>query len=76
MDCPICIMRTEIDDLRAHHEAARVELKMCWVEGGLLNLKPTPTTIRIDVPISPDHRLDLLHLLKKIEYSAAKEASE
>lgn len=67
MRCPICQMRTELDDLRAKHEADRIALRKCWIEGGLLNDKSTPTTIRIDGQIPEDERRELLALLRRIE---------
>ena len=75
MACPMCVMRTEIDDLKAERLAERVELGLCWVEGGLLNLKPTPTVISIDVPVSDEHRAELMALLKKIEYAHKQNAT-
>lgn len=73
MTCPMCVMRAEIDDLKAKHLAERVRLKMCWINGGMLNLKPTPTVISIDAPVSDEHRVELMAVLKKIEFVAQKE---
>lgn len=75
MLCPVCVMRADIDALKAKKEAERIQLGLCWIDGGMLNLKPAPTVIRIDAPVSDEHRVELLALLKKIE-EAHSSASE
>ena len=77
MRCPLCVMRQEVNDLEARHEADRIKLGLCWIDGGMLNLKPAPTTIRIDCPVSGEHRAELMALLKKIEFvNANKEQKQ
>ena len=76
MNCPMCEMRADLDDLRTKQEADRVALGKCWIEGGMLNHRPDPTTIRIDCPIREDHWKELNALLIKIEMPHDMENSE
>lgn len=74
--CPICVMRRDLDDLREKRVAERVALGLCWIDGGMLNAKPTPTTISIDAPISDEHKMELMAVLRKIEFTHAQSQKE
>lgn len=74
--CPMCVMRRDIDDLKEKRLAERVALGLCWIDGGMLNAKPTPTVISIDAPISDKHKSELMAVLKEIEFVHAQSQKE
>ena len=74
--CPMCVMRRDVDDLKEKRLAERVALGLCWVDGGMLNAKPTPTVISIDAPISDEHKSELMAVLRKIEFAHAQTQKE
>jgi hypothetical protein len=69
-------MRRDVDDLKEKRLAERVALGLCWVDGGMLNAKPTPTVISIDAPISDEHKSELMAVLRKIEFAHAQTQKE
>lgn len=67
--CPQCALTYQNDLLQKKREAERIALGGCWVDGGIVNNNDKPTVIRIDCPISKEHKAEIMDLLKKIENS-------
>lgn len=68
-NCAQCALQHENELLREKKNAERIALGMCWLDGGVVNNDGKPSVIRIDRPISKEHRTELMALLKKIENS-------
>jgi hypothetical protein len=66
-ECTLCAVREQLDELCKTRTAERIAAGLCWIDGGLVNNTDDPTTIRIDAPISQDHRSKLMSLLLEIE---------
>jgi hypothetical protein len=69
--CPSCALAHQVETLSAVKTSERQALKMSWLAGGIVNDTDETSIITIDGVISPEHKAELLRIVKEIDAANA-----